>query len=629
VKEIFANASSFIEKPATLSTLVAEIDKLDWYSARQEGLGDLYEGLLEKNANEKKSGAGQYFTPRPLIDSMVAVMQPMLDNIIQDPAAGTGGFLIATNRWLREHSDPDRWTEAQQRKYRRNTFYGMEHVQDAHRLAPMNLMLHGLDSDPEAAGIRCEGGEPGRCAVWRNGTNSLVYQKALHRFRTSGAIIPELLMYRLRHDADSGALQDAFTGTTIKHLTRESLSQYEIPLPPINEQKRIAAKLDVVRARVDACRERLDRVPAILKRFRHSVLAAATSGKLTEEWRATQGVGLDTHTFEFADADAFRDYEFPQSWGRARLSDIASVVGGVTKDAKKQLSEYVEVPYLRVANVQRGFFDLTEIKTIRVPQERLVELLLEPGDILFNEGGDIDKLGRGWVWGSEIEPCVFQNHVFRARLNDRRFSPRFFSWYGNSRGYDYFLSRGKQTTNLASINKSVLSALPIPLPPAEEQDEIVRRVEALFAYADRLEARYTTAHDQIDRLTPALLAKAFRGALVPQDPNDEPASVLLERIRAARAATEGAAGPKRRKGGGRPKTPQKTEVLMLTRNDIQDTHLTMILKEHGPLTAEALWSASQLDIDDFYDQLKDEEARGLLQEKRGDSSNAPRMLEAA
>jgi len=154
VKEIFANASSFIKKPATLSTLVAEIDKLDWYSARQEGLGDLYEGLLEKNANEKKSGAGQYFTPRPLIDAMVTVMKPTLDDIIQDPAAGTGGFLIAADRYIRQHSDPDEWTESQQRKHRVNTFYGMEHVQDAHRLALMNLMLHGLESDPGAAGIR-------------------------------------------------------------------------------------------------------------------------------------------------------------------------------------------------------------------------------------------------------------------------------------------------------------------------------------------------------------------------------------------------------------------------------------------------------------------------------------------
>ncbi len=145
VKEIFASASSFIKKPATLSTLISEIGKLDWYSARQEGLGDLYEGLLEKNANEKKSGAGQYFTPRPLIDSMVAVMKPTLDDIIQDPAAGTGGFPIAANHYLRHHHDFDSLTEAQQRKYQRNTFHGMEHVQDTHRLAMMNLMLHGID----------------------------------------------------------------------------------------------------------------------------------------------------------------------------------------------------------------------------------------------------------------------------------------------------------------------------------------------------------------------------------------------------------------------------------------------------------------------------------------------------
>lgn len=154
VKEIFANASSFIKKPATLSTLVTEIDKIDWYSARLEGLGDLYEGLLEKNANEKKSGAGQYFTPRPLIDSMVAVMKPTLDDVIQDPAAGTGGFLIAAHHYLREYHDFNSLTEKQQRKLRRNTFYGMEHVQDTHRLALMNLMLHGIDSDPEAGGIR-------------------------------------------------------------------------------------------------------------------------------------------------------------------------------------------------------------------------------------------------------------------------------------------------------------------------------------------------------------------------------------------------------------------------------------------------------------------------------------------
>lgn len=156
VQEIFANSSTFIKKPVTLSTLVTEIDGLDWYDAKKEGLGDLYEGLLEKNANEKKSGAGQYFTPRPLIDAMVQVMKPSSADIIQDPAAGTGGFLIAAHHYIQTHEDAANWNEKQQKKYYTSAFFGMEHVQDTHRLALMNLMLHGIDSDADGqeAGIR-------------------------------------------------------------------------------------------------------------------------------------------------------------------------------------------------------------------------------------------------------------------------------------------------------------------------------------------------------------------------------------------------------------------------------------------------------------------------------------------
>lgn len=154
VREIYAKPSSLITKPATLDALVTEIDKLDWYSLGREGFGDIYEGLLEKNAGEKKSGAGQYFTPRVLIDSMVAVMKPALDDVIQDPAAGTAGFLIAANHYLRTHNDIDGLSVAQRRKYRGKTFYGMEHVQDTHRLALMNLMLHDIDSSSDGGGIR-------------------------------------------------------------------------------------------------------------------------------------------------------------------------------------------------------------------------------------------------------------------------------------------------------------------------------------------------------------------------------------------------------------------------------------------------------------------------------------------
>src|SRR5712691_10474027 len=148
VQEIFANASSFIKKPATLSTLVTEIDKLDWYNARQEGLGDLYEGLLEKNASEKKSGAGQYFTPRPLIECMVNCIQPQPGEIVQDPAAGTGGFLIMADHYIKQRTD-DLFdlSEQEQDFQRRQAFVGVELVPDAHRLLLMNAMLHGIESD--------------------------------------------------------------------------------------------------------------------------------------------------------------------------------------------------------------------------------------------------------------------------------------------------------------------------------------------------------------------------------------------------------------------------------------------------------------------------------------------------
>ncbi|KQR33004.1 N-6 DNA methylase [Deinococcus sp. Leaf326] len=153
VGQIYADANSFMRKPTTLRKLIDSIETLDWYSAREEGLGDLYEGLLEKNATEKKSGAGQYFTPRPLIDAIVAVMKPGSGDRIQDPAAGTGGFLIAADHYVKAHEDVYDWAEAKQRDYFERAFHGMELVPDTHRLALMNLMLHGLANDPERSGI--------------------------------------------------------------------------------------------------------------------------------------------------------------------------------------------------------------------------------------------------------------------------------------------------------------------------------------------------------------------------------------------------------------------------------------------------------------------------------------------
>lgn len=147
IQAIYANAQSALKQPRILNKLITNIDELDWYSAKEEGLGDLYEGLLEKNATEKKSGAGQYFTPRALIDCIVELMQPQPGEMVQDPAAGTGGFLIVADRYIKERTDNLFDLKAAAQKFQRNqAFYGMELVQDAHRLLLMNLILHGIES---------------------------------------------------------------------------------------------------------------------------------------------------------------------------------------------------------------------------------------------------------------------------------------------------------------------------------------------------------------------------------------------------------------------------------------------------------------------------------------------------
>ncbi len=146
VQAIFNNANSSLKKPKNLLKLVTDIDALDWYSARSEGLGDLYEGLLEKNANEKKSGAGQYFTPRPLIESMIHVIKPQPGEVIQDPAAGTGGFLTHADRYIKSQTDDLFDLDADQQHFQKHhAFHAVELVDDTHRLLMMSVMLHGMD----------------------------------------------------------------------------------------------------------------------------------------------------------------------------------------------------------------------------------------------------------------------------------------------------------------------------------------------------------------------------------------------------------------------------------------------------------------------------------------------------
>ena len=329
------------------------------------------------------------------------------------------------------------------------------------------------------------------------------------------------------------------------NISQTLLKSYPIPLPPLSEQQRIVRKLDTLSARTATARTHLTAIANLVDRYRQQLFEIAFEGGLTEDMR------------EERDGQSTGDQILPLGWDSMTLGEISEIQGGIQVGKKRPADvELVEVPYLRVANVQRGWLNLDEIKTISVTPQEKERLLLQDGDILMNEGGDRDKLGRGWIWRAEVAECIHQNHVFRIRLLDTGFPSEFVSHYANAMGQRYFFDEGKQTTNLASISKTKVSSLPIPIPPVSEAVEIVRRIDATFAKINRLAAEAEKALKQTDRLDQRILAKAFAGELVPQDPKDEPANVLLGRVREARAKTPKKTRPRRTKANAMKKDPK-------------------------------------------------------------------------
>ena len=167
------------------------------------------------------------------------------------------------------------------------------------------------------------------------------------------------------------------------------------------------------------------------------------------------------------------------------------------------------MPSVRVANVQRGYLDLEQVKLIDAPEADIEALRLQRGDILFNEGGDRDKLGRGWIWEGQLAECIHQNHVFRARPLTSELSGKLLSWWGNTFGRRYFEREGKQTTNLASINLTKLTAFPVPIPPAAEQMRIVQEIERLFSILVEVEHEVQRDAALAEQLRRATFASVF------------------------------------------------------------------------------------------------------------------------
>lgn len=325
---------------------------------------------------------------------------------------------------------------------------------------------------------------------------------------------PEWLVTMINTPQFRYSMQQFVRGTTRHRISRKNLGSLVLPVRGLLEQAATAhAVTNLESKRSDASRH-LAAARRAIARFRQTALIAGCSGRLTAQWRE-ENPDLATHALiQDRRGAVLPNMGAPREWIWSQLADIAYVKGGVQKGAKFDPKEPTrEVPYLRVANVQRGWLDLSEMKTIVAPERTIEELRLQPGDVLFNEGGDRDKLGRGWIWEGQIDECIHQNHVFRARLNLPGMQPRFVSWYGNTIGASYFLAGGKQTVNLASLNMSTLKRLPVPVPSPEEQAEIVRRIDELLTLADELRGRLEAAERSVDQCSQAALGKAFRGEL--------------------------------------------------------------------------------------------------------------------
>ncbi len=324
------------------------------------------------------------------------------------------------------------------------------------------------------------------------------------------AIDGRFLFYWLKHPVFLSYVESVSHGLNMPRLGTESGKQAPFILAPLNEQKRIADKLDQLLAKVDNCRERLDRIPLILKRFRQSVLAAATTGQLTEEWRRDKNRSLE-------------------SWKTEPGEKIFSFITSGSRGWAAYYSNSGAI-FLRVGNLNHDTIelDLEKIQYVNPPigsEGKRTRIVV--GDILVSITADIGMVA---LVNEDIGEAYINQHLCLMRQTGEYQSTYLAYYLASPLGGLSQLSELQRGVTKAGLTLGDIRSVQIEIPELDEQIEIVDRIEKLFDFVDRLEARYQTARAQIDKLTPALLAKAFQGELVPQDPTDEPAADLLTRI---------------------------------------------------------------------------------------------------
>ncbi len=285
------------------------------------------------------------------------------------------------------------------------------------------------------------------------------------------------------------------------NLNTETIGSIHIPIPPKNEIKLITDYIDRETTEIDALIVEKEDMLALLEEKREVLISHTV----------THGINPNV-PFKFSGIDSLGD--IPQHWKIERLKFIAEVQTGVTLGKKYQNEELIICPYLRVANVQDGFLDLNFITEISMPKKDVSRYQLEYGDVLMTEGGDFDKLGRGYVWEGQIENCLHQNHIFAVRPFAKYLDSYFLAVLMRSHyGKAYFISTSKQTTNLATTNQTNLLNFYLPVPPIEEQKLIVDYLNFEIEKADELLAAIKDSISLLKERRSALITAAVTGQI--------------------------------------------------------------------------------------------------------------------
>ncbi len=348
----------------------------------------------------------------------------------------------------------------------------------------------------------------------------------------------------------------AFTASLDKgdrpRVDYDQIRAFSVAVPPLREQRRIVTKLDTLTARTARARADLDRIPALAARYKQAVLTKAFSGDLTALWRVSNRQVATTEAeqdqarklawsslskrrgkYEPAEIAGWEpDLHLPETWRWASVDELTSMV---QYGSSAKTSDEFAVPVLRMGNIVDGLLDLTKLKYLPADHDEFPELLLDDGDLLFNRTNSAELVGKTAVFRGAAGSMSFASYLIR--LKSVGYHPELLAAYINSSfGRSWVATATSQQVGQANVNGTKLRGLGVPLMPPAEQLVIWERIRSAFAEIDRLTAEAAAARRLLDLLDQAVLAKAFRGELVPQDPADEPASVLLDRIRAERAS---------------------------------------------------------------------------------------------